>query len=995
MYCFNFRIFKAALTVFLLTTFSSYGQLQKQLLLHHITEENGLSDNHVKCIYKDKNNFVWVGTLSGLNLIDGSTITTFRHQPGNSNSIIGNDILSITGDKDGCIWIGSSSGLNSLNPFTRQIKLYQLPQSAIGPTDVVNALATDKTGTVFIGTAGGLFLYDKRKFTSVILPAEKNNLQKNNTITSLEIDHNGLLWITTFNGLWSYNCTTHIITHEINKANDPYFADLFTKVIEDHEGKIWAGTWEKGLKKYDPATKKIIDYINGPSNITTIAEIKQSDMDHLIWVNGTLTAFDMKENKFINFSVPNISPSLTITEMYASRDNWLWIGSNEGLYIYNPSKALFKHHIFSSPVTNQNVALLQWKNKLLVSGSGNNFLKAYNQQLSLTDDYTNSKITKDVSCLSLTASGPENIVAGTSDGIADINLRTHKMEFHTLKFLSKTFKAGNFITDVFEDDKKNWWIFPWRNGIWITNSSQNKFEQIFTNFLIEDRKPKPLVIASAVEDKNHNMWFADYDEGIIFYNALLNKFSKPFKNQLGEKYTTGQIIYYNKYCYTFINTEVYMWHCDSARIHNITLPDSTDKAIVSMAIDSSGNIWMATRQGLVVYNTPSKIFVRFTTSDGLIKNDMDGSLCCLSNGEMIFGCREYITAFDPEKLLTSREDHPDIILTEMIAAGKSISFNPRKKMVFDHSVNNFIFKWTVTDYNDPLYNNFYYKIQGIDANWHYAGNRGEVEFANLSPGHYTLLLRGSNSNRVYARKILHLYFEIKPPFWNTLWFLLLCFLAVIGIFYSLYRYRLNEVLRIEKLRNKISRDLHDDIGSTLSSISILSEMALKKRKENQSSEIFHEIRQNTLSLMERMDDIVWSINPKNDSLQNLLIRIKDFASRLFEAKEINYNINIPPKASELQLPLEYRQNIYLILKEAINNIIKYAECNAAEINVIHTGSQLNILIADNGVGFNPLIKTSGNGLESMKKRAAQMKAHLTISSKSGEGTTIQLTVKIK
>lgn len=995
MNCLNFKFFHSVFIFIFFIAYTSAAQPGEQLLLHHITEENGLSDNHVQCIYKDQNNFVWVGTLSGLNLLDGSAITTFRHEAGNTNSISDDNILSITGDKDGLIWIGTNSGLNSLNPFTKQFTIYHLPENTLGETNMISSLAADKSGAVFIGTSAGLFLYDKKKISSIALPAEKNSLQKNNWITSLAIGHKGLLWITTYNGLWSYNTLTHKITHVINRANDAYFTGLFTKVIEDHEGNIWAGSWDKGLKKYDPATKKIINYYT-PHNISTIAEIKQSDGHYLLWINGSLMAFDPAENKYIHFSLPNnISPSVSITEMYAAPDNWLWMGSKEGLYIYNPAKTLFRHHIFSSPITEQDVAMLQWKNKLLVSGSGENFLKAYNKKLSVTDDYSKGAVTKNLSCLSLKQSGPENIKAGASDGIADINLRTHQMTYHRLKFLAKTFEAGNFITNIFEDNKQNWWVFPWRNGIWLTDSSYNNFHQVFKNFIYEGGKPKPLLIADAAEDKNNNLWFADYDEGIIFYNNVSNKFSKPFVNIFGEKYTTGQIIYHNNYCYTFINSKIYTWHCDSTALHNISLPPPMDKPIVSMAIDSAGNIWLATRQGLVVYNTASKIFDHVTASDGLIKNDMDGSLCCLSNGTMVFGCPEFITAFDPPKVLHSIGSPPDIILTGIIANGKNIPFNRGKKMVFDHSINNFIFKWAVTDYNDPLYNNYYYKLHGIDTAWHYAGNRGEVQFANLSSGDYTLLLKGANANRVYAQTILNLHFAIRPPFWRTWWFFGLLFLLSGLIFYALYKYRVSQVLKIERIRNKISLDLHDDIGSTLSSISILSEMALRQKKENHPDEMLYEIKQNSLSLMERMDDIVWSINPKNDSLENLLIRIKDFASRLFEAKEINYNIDIPSNASQLQLSMEYRQHIYLILKEAINNLIKYANCNEAEIKVTHSRSQLSILIADNGVGFNPLIKTKGNGLEGMKKRASQMKAHLSISSNPGKGTTIQLTVKIK
>ncbi len=837
MSCFSFKFLRPPLILSLLINFSSYAQTSEQLVLQHITEENGLSDNHVQCIYKDKNNFVWVGTLSGLNVLDGSAITTYKQNNTDSNSVSNNNIQSITGDENGLIWIGTEAGLNSFNPLMRTFKSYKLPGNILGTTQYITCLAADKENRVYIGTPNGLFYYSNKKITSVVLKDKRNDLGRSNRINSLTIDHSGKLWITTFNGLWSFDISNNKISHEINLSIDSDVNELFTTAIADNENKIWIGCWERGIKKYDPGSKKIIDFdtTGSPGNITSLAETKQPDGHDLIWANGPLLAFDPAQNLFIHFPVPyNIRPPVSITKVYASSDNWLWMCSNDGLYIYNPSKTLFRHHVFSSAITSQDVSMLEWDNKFLVSGSGANFLKAYDGLLNVTDDYSKGQTTKKLSCLSLKPGGIATIKAGTNDGIADINLETHKVEMHPLNFLAQYFEAGNFITNIFEDKNKTWWIFPWRNGIWNTDSSYHNFHEVFDHFIEEGGKPKSLVIADAIEDKNNNIWFTDLDEGIIFYNRSLNKFSKPFADSLGERYSTGQLLYYHNYCYSFLNSEILNWHCDSGVLHKIALPAQMDKQIISMAIDSSGYIWLATRQGLVVYNNTNGIFDRFTTADGLVKNDMDGSLICLSNGTIVFGSPGYLTAFEPAKVLQSIRSIPEILLTDVIANQKNISFDTAKKMEFNYSINNFIFKWAITDYNDPLDNDYYFKLQNIDTTWRYAGNRGEVQFANLSPGEYTLLLKGSNANRVYASKIIRLHFEITPPFWRTWWFLALFGIIMIAVFYSIYRYRLRQVLKLQLLRNKISLDLHDDIGSTLSSISILSEMALRKKKEDKA-----------------------------------------------------------------------------------------------------------------------------------------------------------------
>jgi two-component sensor histidine kinase len=418
-----------------------------------------------------------------------------------------------------------------------------------------------------------------------------------------------------------------------------------------------------------------------------------------------------------------------------------------------------------------------------------------------------------------------------------------------------------------------------------------------------------------------------------------------------------------------------------------------DKMITSIAFDSIGHLWIATQHGLFTYNFKTKVFNHFTKADGLLSNEMNGTLYCCKNGIMIFGCSRYLSSFNPKEILATL-GVPELKLSEVAVGGKAYQFDTSAKTTFGYEVNNFIFKWAVTDYKDPLNNQYYYRVKGIDKDWRYAGNHGTVEFASLSPGDYTLFLKAKNSNGINADKILQLHFEVMPPFWRTWWFFTLLFIAVCAFFYSLYKYRLKQVLKIEKLRNKISLDLHDDVGSTLSSISILTEMALQK-KETSSSEMLKEIKENSISLMERMDDIVWSINPHNDTMESLFLRIKIFAAKLFEAKEINYKIDIDEKIKHIHVQMENRQHIYLIMKEAINNMVKYSECTDAEINAGFHSAHLRIFIKDNGKGFDTQKSSFGNGLNSMKKRAAEMNALLEINSKSDDGTAIMLSVKIK
>ena len=206
----------------------------------------------------------------------------------------------------------------------------------------------------------------------------------------------------------------------------------------------------------------------------------------------------------------------------------------------------------------------------------------------------------------------------------------------------------------------------------------------------------------------------------------------------------------------------------------------------------------------------------------------------------------------------------------------------------------------------------------------------------------------------------------------------------------------NELLqqRMQHIRNKIAQDLHDDIGSTLSSISILSDLALRESAGSQTIETMNEIKDSSILLMERMDDIVWSINPRNDSLENLLMRVRHFATTLFEAKGVDYAIDIQKNISEVRLPMDYRQHIYLILKEAINNLVKYADATQAWLEVRFDPRHLMLAVRDNGKGFDAGALGAGNGIPGIYRRAALMNAQVSIVSVPGGGTTIQLQVDI-
>jgi signal transduction histidine kinase len=225
--------------------------------------------------------------------------------------------------------------------------------------------------------------------------------------------------------------------------------------------------------------------------------------------------------------------------------------------------------------------------------------------------------------------------------------------------------------------------------------------------------------------------------------------------------------------------------------------------------------------------------------------------------------------------------------------------------------------------------------------------------------------------------------------------LLVLLLATAIIILLVNRNRWKRLEETQRLRNKIAADLHDEIGSTLSSISILSEIvAMQQRKNEFKPEIMQQVSNDAREVIDKMDDIIWTINPENDNFYNLETRLKAFAIPLFESKDIDFEFNFSNELESLKIDMGKRRDIYLILKEAINNLIKYSQCKKAEINGTIEHKVLKISVIDDGIGFDTQQESTRNGLKNMQKRATKIGGELSISSRQNKGTAVMLTIEV-
>jgi len=305
------------------------------------------------------------------------------------------------------------------------------------------------------------------------------------------------------------------------------------------------------------------------------------------------------------------------------------------------------------------------------------------------------------------------------------------------------------------------------------------------------------------------------------------------------------------------------------------------------------------------------------------------------------------------------------------------------------------FDFSAPSYTQPEKTVLAYKLEGFDPDW-VETRQNTITYTNLDGGKYTLLVKARNGDGFWSREVMRVPLRVIPPFRKTIWFRLLILALAGGVIGLIAWNRLEQRLQLEKIRRRIARDLHDDMGSTLSSIRFFSEVAQTQIETDQAQAktLLQRIGQSAAALSEAMQDIVWAINARYDNLDDLAARMREFGLRIGEARGIRFRDEISSTFSLRHLRPDQRRNIYLIFKEALNNAAKYSECSEIRVRMELNRSKLMLEIKDDGKGFDPDAVQPGNGLTNMRQRAAEIGGELDLKTSPGQGVQIELVVEV-
>jgi ligand-binding sensor domain-containing protein len=787
--------------LFLLTGARLQAQVTRaKELFYHLGEKDGLSDNLVNCFFQDSRGLMWMGTQNGLNSFDGSEIRNWHTGTGGDDHLADNVVNAIGEDITHTVWIATNNGISSFDPNTHKIRSYHNTGD-----NFIYSLAVDGN-RLWLGSGGGLLLFDLRTkiFTHFINNINKtNNLsRRDNYINYVYLDSKKRLWTATMNGLWLFNIKKQTFEQYDSPKNDPRFEGMFTTVYEDHNGKIWTGGWSNGLKQIIPEKHQVVNFYgipSMPSHIMSIVEQLNNQKQYRLWLSDFLTELNVDKMQAEPHDLKPIAGATSLNPrcLYVSRDNLLWISTVKGVYILDQSRQLFKNYFVSqrTNISGQNPSILAGAENIWLGGDNNFALKMLDYDFNIVKDYTPAihNLSKDLNnngfaVTNIVQHNQKELYLATTGGVIRIDKKTNKL--HMLcSSVGDSSRKTSFINNIYFSHDKIW-CFPWRCGVWQYDTKMNKFISL-VNRLPDGNVLKNLNLANAVEDRAGNVWIADMDYGLIKYTLATKKFERVINKYVPPFSRVLNIMLLNGKLWTVANSDVVEIDPVTNFSRVWSLPEGMNRYTHDYTSDNDGNIWMATRTGLIAFDTNNFGFSQYTEEDGLITNDMDGTLKKLPSGEMIYAGENYITSFTPANLLRTPA-RKELLLTEVSTGDTDLLRTYSSKVVVPPGMEHVKIKWAFVNYSNPMQNRYYSKIDKIDKDWNYAGNKGMVEYNGLTPGEYKFSYRAVTSDGLAdAERTITII--VSPRFWQTWWFQGIVMLGLISAVVVIIQYvRLRE-----------------------------------------------------------------------------------------------------------------------------------------------------------------------------------------------------------
>ena len=1004
-----------------------------QIRFDHISIEQGLSQSSVLSIAQDQLGFMWFATLDGLNRFDGYTFTVYLHDPLDSNSISDIGIQNLYVDNTGNLWIITLSA--KLERYDSEHDLFlhyhiNKTNTIDKPSEKISSIVEDHTGQLWLCTSkGNIYRYNqmKDKFIYQQFSKSKDTLFSNLHAQCLHADKDGILWMGTWEGLVRFDQSSgnlkmfqHIPGDEQSLGGNMVFG-----ITEDADDNLWIATADGGVSVFNKTDGKFKVYRNIKTNPKSLSSDRimsiYSDSKSNIWI-GTidkgLDLFNKSDESFIHYRhVPSSSWSISngaVTSIYEDRSGALWFGafSGGGINRFDSKSQNFlhiSHNVSDAGSISNNIVLSICEDHtgalwVGTDGGGLNLRKpgtdSFEHYFQNPSGFGSNSIT------AIFEDRNGKIWIGTDPGVNTAVGSVFTFDRNTNSFIpfNDIIMDVGGITFFYEDSFGDLWIGSSVDGIRRIVSGNGGIKK----YKHDRNKPGSLSgnsVFAIHEDKYGDLWIGTINKGVNQFDRK----NETFKSFINNPKDSNSISNNSIWCFGEDNNRNVWMGTWGGGLNKFNKEDETFKSfkvkdglpsnvIYSIIPDREGNLWLSTSHGLVKFNTVNYSCKTYDNSNGLQNIEFNqGAYCLGKDGRFYFGGTNGITTFFPEDI-KDNQFVPPIVITNFNVFDKPVnldkSINSTDEITLSYDQNFFSFEFAALDFTAPDKNQYAYKLDGVDKDWVYTESRRFANYTDVAPGEYLFRVKGSNNDGVWNNEEATVTIIITPPFWKTWLFRTLVIFSVGGLLYSIYRYRLNKLLEVERTRVRIARDLHDEVSATITGIVYFSN-AISNEIGNRITPMLKKllslINESATEVQESMSDIIWSINPENDRWETILPKFRRYASDLCESKDIQYDIQIPKFISNKELSMERRRNLWLIFKEMVTNVVKHSNCSDLEIMISKQNDQLKLIIKDNGDGFDPNKSTDRNGVKNIYARSSALKGDVRLTTEQGEGTKWELT----
>ncbi len=969
---------------------------------------DGLSQGYVYVIHQDKTGFIWIGTHGGLNRYDGYSFRVFQYSPFNSSTLGDNAVFFLKEDSTtGRFWMGGSSCLNEFDPQTFVNTRYYYNKKQLEFADGIFMNRHE----MLLACEYAVLLFDTHKKSFLEIPVfdENDNPVSISRIENTASDSKGNFMVMSRTGIFFYDPLTKSCRRKTKGSPDFSAFNQYEvfNVIQDSRGYYWIATSKKGLIRFDPLTKgtQIVSLPASLKNESLRFEVVMEDSRGNIWAGSSNGLFKIDRDALTTeyFSSDNKNGVFLshgeINAISEDRNHFIWVGTvGGGINKMIPSNTGFKNLALTKNISDGStgtyiMAMQQMGNDIWFTNIWDQVGKT-NLQTGKTTLLTKQQLQAHYSWYSegtliknseneivvLNGEYQYNIIenpgskilvrAEAAPGLTHIHHAINGKKLYMVKAaVEETFQRndtiyGNcFFYDAVDDASGNVWIGS-SKGLVKFNTVRNQVvhyqhDESNTNSVSSD-----LIYSLEIDDRKETVWMAAYNGGLCSYRML----SGTFQHYSKEDGLADNIVY-------------------------------------SIEKDHHGNFWFSSNAGISAYDARAKTFRNYGVADGLLNNEFNRrSSFKNEQGWLFFGGVSGIDYFHPDSIVKSNST-PILAFTNFKILNKDylpsqkdampvIELRPLERQI--------TIEFASLNYYDQKKIQYAYRLNSDE--WITMGNRHILSFSDLATGDQHLYIRSTNSEGMWLSNEIACLIIVRPWWWQTWWFklgaVLLTIGLLIGVTRSYYQRKLEKhkvILErrqaVEKERTRIATDMHDDLGANLSRIKFLSEtMGIKKQKQETIEDEINSIRHYSHEMIDKMGEIVWALNEKNDSLSDLLSYTRSYTVEYLSQHGLQSRVETPTQTPTMFVSGEFRRNVYLTVKEALHNIVKHSGASKVDVRV-ETGKQLFISIHDNGKGFDEKnIRPYSNGITNMKKRIATLGGNLEI--KNTDGSTIILVVPL-